>query len=74
MNLIFIRDQNVPPPTPYEQYVDLGNNINFIFIRDQNSPPPINNSVDWDNSINFIDLHTHLNSDAAQRQGGSEHV
>jgi len=29
--------------TPYEQYVDWGNNINFIFMRGQNSPPPLNN-------------------------------
>ena len=31
--------------TPYEQYVDWGNNINFIFIRDQKSPPPMNNML-----------------------------
>ena len=29
--------------TPYEQYVDWGNNINFICMRDQNSPPPMSN-------------------------------
>ena len=31
--------------TPYEQYVDWGNNTNFIFMRGQNSPPPLNNML-----------------------------
>ena len=40
--------------TPYEQYVDWGNNIIFIFIRDQNLPTPYEQYVDWGNNINFI--------------------
>jgi len=32
-------------PTPSEQYVDWGNNINFVFMRGQNSPPDLNNML-----------------------------
>ena len=38
-----MRDQNSPSPS--EQYVDWGKNINYISMRDQNSPPPMNNML-----------------------------
>ena len=31
--------------TPYEQYVDWGDNRNFIFMRDRNLPPTMNNML-----------------------------
>ena len=40
--------------TPYEQYVDWGNNINIIFMMDQNSAPPMNSMLIWGSNINFI--------------------
>ena len=40
--------------TPYEQYVDWGNNINFIFMKGSKFATPYEQYVDWGNNINFI--------------------
>ena len=45
-------------PTPYEQYVGWGNNINFICKRDQNFATPYEQYVDWSNDINFSFIAT----------------
>ena len=51
---IFMRDQKLQPPIPYEQYVDWGGKHQLYLHKGSKFATRSEQYVDWGNNINFI--------------------